>query len=238
MKTVLTSAVLGTALLATPVLAADLSAPRGTIESLAAAPAFSPWMVRVRGLVVLPSASGAVTNPALGPNLAITSSVVPELDITYFFTRNIAVELILGVTPHAVSPRAGLAAALGTTAKIADAWLLPPTLMLQYHFTDFGAFKPYLGVGLNYTFFFSTRPQGALVALGYDRFSIASSGGLALQAGFDYMIDRHWGLNVDVKKIFLRSNFRYSDSTGINPAITGRATIDPWLISAGVTYRF
>jgi outer membrane protein len=238
MKTVLRSAAIGAALLATPALAADLSAPRTAIDGVVAAPSFNPWMIRLRGLVVMPSAGGAVTNPALGSTLNISTSVVPELDITYFITRNIALELILGVTPHRISARGPLAAALGSTAKIADTWLLPPTLMLQYHVTEFGAFKPYVGVGLNYTFFFSNKPAGAVAALGYDRFSINSNVGFALQAGFDYMIDRHWGVNVDVKKIFLRSNFRYSDSTGVAAPITGRATIDPWLISAGITYKF
>ncbi|KAF0121661.1 MAG: outer membrane protein [Xanthobacteraceae bacterium] len=67
---------------------------------------------------------------------------------------------------------------------------------------------------------------------------MAPAAGLALQVGFDYMIDRHWGVNVDVKKIFLRSSFRYTDTTGVLAATSGRVTIDPWLISTGITYRF
>lgn len=237
MKTFFRAAAVAAAFAVSPAFAADLGTPRLPVDSAVTATSFNPWMIRLRALAVVPSASGSVVSPALGPNLGISNSVVPELDITYFFTKNIAAELILGVTPHDVSPRGGLAGALGSTANIGRAWLLPPTLMLQYHFTDFGAFKPYVGVGLNYTFFFSTKSLGALAAT-HDRFSIASNAGLALQVGFDYMIDRHWGVNVDVKKIFLRSNFRYSDSTGVNAPITGRATIDPWLISAGVTYKF
>lgn len=233
------AALLGAALLAAPAAhAADLGLPRTSVDAIAVAPAFNPWMVRLRGLVVAPSPSGNVTSPNLGGTLGISTSVVPELDISYFFTPNIAVELILGVTPHSIAPRGGLATALASTSKIADAWLLPPTLMLQYHFTGLGAFKPYIGAGLNYTVFFSTKPQGAVAGLGYDRFSIASNAGFALQAGFDYMIDRHWGVNFDVKKIFLRSNFRYSDSTGVAAPITGNATIDPWLVSTGITYKF
>ena len=246
MNTVLRSAAIGAALLATPALAADLSAPRTSIDTAIVAPAFNPWQIRVRALAVVPSPSGAVNTlngaavPAIN-NLGISTSVVPELDITYYFTKNIAVELILGVTPHNVRPTGALSAALASTANIGKTWLLPPTLMLQYHFTDFGAFKPYVGAGVNYTMFFSQSAQGAMAngaPFAYNRFSVAPAAGVALQVGFDYMIDRHWGINVDVKKIFLRSNFKYTDTTGVLATTSGRVTIDPWLISTGVTYRF
>lgn len=246
MNNLFRGAALGTLLLASPVLAADLGAPRASFESVVAAPAFNPWQIRLRALAVIPSGSGAVTtlNGVPGApisNLNISNSIVPELDITYYFTKNIAVELILGVTPHNVAPRGALATALGSTATIGKTWLLPPTLMLQYHFTDFGAFKPYAGVGLNYTMFFSQSAQGAMAngaPFAYNRFSVAPAAGLALQVGFDYMINRHWGVNVDVKKIFLRSTFKYTDTTGVLAVTSGRVTIDPWLISTGITYRF
>jgi outer membrane protein len=246
MKTVLRSAAIGAALLATPALAADLSAPRTAIDTAIVAPAFNPWQIRLRALAVIPAPGGAVTQlngAAIAPlgGLGISNSVVPELDITYYFTKNIALELILGVTPHNVRPTGALAGALASTSTIGKTWLLPPTLMLQYHFTDFGAFKPYVGAGVNYTMFFSQSSAGAMApggALAYNRFSVAPAAGVALQVGFDYMINRNWGINVDVKKIFLKSTFKYTDTTGVLATTSGRVTIDPWLISTGVTYRF
>jgi outer membrane protein len=247
MKTIIRSAVLGAALSASAFAAqaADLGVPRMPLaESISTS--FNPWQIRLRALAVIPSAGGAVTQlngaaiPALG-GLGISNSIVPELDITYYFTKNIAVELILGVTPHNVRPTGALAAALASTATIGKTWLLPPTLILQYHFTDFGAFKPYVGAGLNYTMFFSQSSAGAMAngaPFAYNRFSVAPAAGLALQVGFDYMIDRHWGVNVDVKKLFLRSTFKYTDTTGVLATTSGRVTIDPWLISTGITYRF
>ena len=109
-----------------------------------------PVAVRVRALGVLPDASGSSVNVAgsaalSSPNsgLSIGNAVVPELDISYFFTQNIAAELILGVTPHHITGTGALAG-----VDIGKTWLLPPTLMLQYHFTNFGAFQPYIGVGV------------------------------------------------------------------------------------------
>jgi len=187
---------------------------------------WSPWMIRGRALVVMPQESakldiGGVRVP--GADVSISTSVVPELDISYFFTKNIAVELVLGVTPHNVKGAGALAG-----ARIGSAWLLPPTLMLQYHFTELGAFKPYVGVGVNYTVFFNEKAKG-----GFTSFDLKDTFGFALQAGFDYMIDQHWGINFDVKKIFLEPKVKVN--AGL---VTGKVKIDPWLFGAGVTYKF
>ena len=187
---------------------------------------WSPWMIRGRALAVIPQEKASLIiggAPIVGGKVDISNSVVPELDISYFFTKNIAVELILGVTPHNVKGAGVLAG-----ARIGSAWLLPPTLTLQYHFTDFGAFKPYVGVGVNYTVFFNEKAKG-----GFASFDLKDSFGLALQGGFDYMIDQHWGINVDVKKIFLEPKVKVN-----NGLISGKVKIDPWLIGAGVTYKF
>lgn len=194
-------------------------------------------MIRVRALGVLPDASGSTVN-VLGalssPNsgLSIDNFVVPELDISYFFTKNIAAELILGVTKHQITGTGALAG-----LDIGRSWLLPPTLTLQYHFTDFGAFKPYAGVGVNYTVFVSQSAANTpLNGLAVTDLHISNSFGAAVQVGFDYMIDRHWGFNVGLKKLFLEPNY----SATVNNAIpvSGRANIDPWLVGAGVTYKF
>ena len=115
--------------------------------------ALSPWQIRVRGLGVVTHDSGFVDGAA-GSGLSYSDSVIPELDISYYLTDNIAAELILGTTPHTARGK-GAIAGLGTLGK---AWLLPPTLMLQYHFTDLGAFKPYVGVGPSYFIFIDEKP--------------------------------------------------------------------------------
>lgn len=198
-----------------------------------AAPADHPWMVRVRALGVVTRDSGVV-DQVVGSGLSTTDTIVPELDISYFFTRNIAVELVLGVTPHRVS---GTGAAATNGLNVGKAWLLPPTLVLQYHFTNFGAFKPYLGAGVNYTWFFNQSAGNVANAAGVivTRSNLHDTGGVALQAGFDYMIDRHWGWNVDVKWIYLRPDWDGASSVG---ALTGKVKLDPFLIGTGLTYKF
>jgi outer membrane protein len=210
-----------------PARAADLSAaPDAAPEAQAdVAAAFSPWQVRLRAIGVLPTDSGEVKGIS-GSDLSYTDSVIPELDISYYFTRNISAELILGTTQSSIHGDG----ALGGLGKLGKTWILPPTLTAQYHFTNFGAFQPYVGAGVNYTIFYNQDATGAATDL-----KVKNAFGVALQAGFDYMIDDHWGANVDVKKIFLRPDF---EATVGGADVKGTAKLDPWLIGGGVTYRF
>jgi outer membrane protein len=228
MKAVVRSAVLAAGLVAcaSGVLAADLPSRVAAPTPAPVVETWNPWMIRGRALVVHPQESAdlnAAGVPLVGADVDISTSVVPELDISYFFTPNLAAELVLGVTPHTVKGAGVLA---GT--RIGEAWLLPPTLTLQYHFTGLGAFKPYLGAGINYTVFFDEKQKGPFTS-----FDLENTVGFALQAGVDIMLDRHWGINLDVKKIFLEPRVKVN-----NGAVAGKVKIDPWLIGAGVTYRF
>ena len=138
------SAVLLTALMSTAAFAAT-SSPISK-NDLVNADSFNHWIIRARAVDVIPSASSG-TIPVIGGHVtAITATVIPELDFSYFFTKHIATELILGTSRHSVR-------ATGTvlgTVDLGRVSLLPPTLNLQYHFY-FKQFKPYLGAGINYT---------------------------------------------------------------------------------------
>ncbi|MER9140999.1 OmpW family protein [Mesorhizobium sp. M0830] len=184
----------------------------------------SPWQIRLRALGVVTEDSGYV-NAVPGSGLSYSDTVTPELDISYFFTGNIAAELILGTTYANIDGQG----TIGGLGKIGKVWLLPPTLTLQYHFTDLGAFKPYVGAGVNYTIFYNQDAGSA------DALKVENTFGTALQVGFDYMVNQHWGVNFDVKKLFLKPDF---DVTVDGAKLTGKADLDPWLIGAGVTYRF
>lgn len=210
---------------ATIASAADLAPVAKAPEAESALTPHSPWQVRARALGVVTRNKGSVDGIS-GSGLSSSDTVTPELDFSYYFTDNIAAELILGTTYSNVSGT-GSIAGLG---KLGKAWFLPPTLTLQYHFTDFGAFKPYVGAGINYTMFYNQSATGAATDL-----DIKNTLGGALQVGFDYMLDQHWGVNFDVKKLYLRPDF---EATVGGNRVKGSAKLDPWLIGAGVTYRF
>jgi outer membrane protein len=174
-----------------------------------------PWLVRLRALSFQADSS---TNPAA--NIEVKDKVFPEVDITYFFTRNIAAELIL-TYPQKLDVTAG-------GNNIGSVKALPPTLTVQYHFMPDATFRPYVGAGVNITLFSSVDLLGG----GADIDS--SSIGPALQVGADVKLAKQWYLNFDVKKVYMKTDVT---NTANGSKIT-TLTIDPLLLSAGVGYRF
>lgn len=175
------------------------------------------WQIRVRAIDVLPDVDSSVN---IGGEVDADNTVVPELDISYFFTDHIAAELILATSKHDLDYTGGV--------ELGDAMILPPTLTLQYHFTPDQSFSPYVGAGINYSIFYNED-----TAAGFTDLDVDGGFGWALQAGFDYWLDEHWGLNADVKKIFLNV-----DATLNNGAVRADVDLDPWVVGAGVSYRF
>jgi outer membrane protein len=174
------------------------------------------FMIRARALGVVPQEDSTMN---IAAEVKVDNSIVPELDFTYFFTPNIAAELIAAITPHDVKTDTGVDAG--------SSWLLPPTLTLQYHFTQMDRVKPYLGAGVNYTHFFN-EDAGALNSVSYE-----DSFGGALQAGVDVPIQENLYFNVDVKKVFINTTAKFSPS-----GVRADVDIDPWLIGVGVGYKF
>lgn len=189
-------------------------------------------LVRLRGIAVVPQVSGSTT-PFAG-DAEITASGFPELDATYFFTPNIAAELIASVAPHQAKWTGGTALGLGGDVSLGSFWILPPTLTLQYHFMPKSRWSPYIGAGINYTFFFAVNNgnNNAIV----QSVSYSNNVGAALQVGIDYAIDDRWSLNFDVKKLFLTTDVKVGTPVGVIRADGLR--VDPWIIGLGVGYRF
>ncbi len=220
-RLLLASAMLGAIAFAVPAVAQstfDLSAPGvgkqgGTI------------MVRLRAIGVIPlDSSSSVT--MIGGHVSTTAQAAPELDLSYFFTDNIAVELIAATTRHSLT---ATGTALGNV-DVGTTWVLPPTLTVQYHFMPHEKFSPYLGVGLNASFFYSSHASSPLSNL-----SLSNSWGPAIQAGVDYNFAGHWFANFDVKQIFLNTSARVS-AGAVN--IKAKDSLNPLVVGMGIGYRF
>lgn len=208
-------------LLLTSAVAISLSSTASFAKDVASSTNFSAGdlLVRARVLGVIPQEDSTIT-PAVG-KAALSNSVVPELDFTYFFNSNIAAELILATTPHNVDVKGA------SKIDAGKVWLLPPTLLAQYHFSNFESFKPYVGAGLNYTMFYNAD-AGSLTNVSYkDGF------GYALQAGVDVPLADNWYFNVDVKKIFLNTEAKFANKT-----VAADVDIDPLLVGVGIGYKF
>ncbi len=153
-----------------------------------------------------------------GLNLSINDKTLPEVDFTYFFSPNLAAELVLTV-PQKQRVYAG-ATQIGTLKH------LPPTLTLQYHFNHSSGIKPYVGAGLNYTRFSSVDLLGGGADLK------RNSVGLAFQAGVDFPLSKNLYLNLDVKKVYIKTDV-IAGGTNI-----GTFKVDPVLVGVGLGWRF
>lgn len=177
------------------------------------------FLIRGRVIGVLADGDGVVNGT--NAKTDVDDAYVPEVDFTYFFSNNVAAELIVATAEHEVS-----ASGLG---KLGDTWILPPTLTLQYHFQPEKQFSPYVGAGINYSMFY-----GEDEAAPYTKLDVDGGLGWALQAGFDYWLNDNWGLNVDAKYIDLDIDARVN--VGANSA--DDVELNPWVVGVGASYRF
>jgi outer membrane protein len=187
----------------------------GTAVPASAGDYSGDFMVRVQGTVVNPDVD---SNP---PGLDVSTEVIPTLTLSYFFTKNVAVELFCCFAKHQ--------AELAGAGDVADFWIFPPALTLQYHFDGMGAFKPYVGAGVQYIAPFSEDGTGALAGVDVD---IDDALGFTLQAGFDVEVGLGWYLNADVKKTWI------DHTVSVGGVEAFDIDLDPWIFSVGLGYRF
>ncbi len=151
-----------------------------------------------------------------GLGLSVNNKTMPEVDFSYFLSPNLAAELILSVPQKHTLSAGG--------ANIGSLRHLPPTLTVQYHLNA-GGFKPYVGVGLNYTRFSSVNlPAGVDIK--------RNSVGLALQVGVDIPLAKNLFLNIDIKKVQLGTK------VSAGGAQIGKFKVDPLLVGVGLGWRF
>lgn len=189
---------------------------------------------------------------------AITASVDDNtqlgLNFVYFFDSNWAIEL-LAATPfkHDIMVNTG-----NGSVNLGEAKHLPPTLSALYYFDTNSAFKPYVGVGVNYTIFFddsfnpaltgaaspaivsisdgtTTTPVGA--PLDAQDLDLNSSWGLSAQVGVDYDLGDNWSVNVSARYIDIDTKATF---TAVNGTVPGKVSVDvdPMVYSVMIGYNF
>jgi outer membrane protein len=179
----------------------------------------SPWLVRGRIVNVSPAnGSDPVGGAGAADRITVSKKNIPEFDITYFFSPNVSAELILTYPQKHDVYLDG--ANIGTFKH------LPPTLSAQYRFAPNANVNPYLGFGVNYT---NLSKVNLLAGKGGLE---SSSFGFSVQAGVDFKIDKNWSINLDVKKVQIRSD------VNIAGAKASAVKVDPLLVGVGIGYRF
>lgn len=184
------------------------------VSMAGAADDYQKFGVRARAIYVMPDES--FDNKLSAANAKVSDDIIPELDLEYFFLKNVSTELIAGVTRNDIKINGKFA---GST------WLLPPTLTVKYHPLAGGLISPYVGFGLNVTFPFNSRLNDD------SSFSIDNSVGWAAQVGVDIKIKDDIYFNIDYKYI--------NADTKVKIAGTKYdLDLNPNLFGIGIGYRF
>ena len=185
----------------------------------------------------LNSIGGNIVDGLDGSKLQVNSNTIPEIDFSYYITKNIAAELILATgTRHDVN-------IVGENAqKLGSVNLLPPTLTAQWHFNPDQTFDPYAGAGLSYVRSMDNGLALSSNVIGTGGTQLNAGSGIhinrnifgpALQFGFDYNLKDKWLLNFDIKKIWLSTDVYLNPTTKID-----NLDIDPWVVSFGIGKKF
>lgn len=224
MKTVLAVSCAALALVAMPAAAQDGG---GDVQ------------IKVLGTAVLPDGEIDQTNVDLvglpaDLQTEANDNVVPTLAVEYFISENFSIETIAGTTQHDVDAVAGFP---DGTELVSDGLLLPATVTAKAHFNA-GGIKPYVGAGVAYFIWLDVDNDAAGTApLGVTNTTLSDEFGFVLQAGVDVPVgDDGFGVTLDAKRYFIGTTARWF--VGDTLVIENDHDLDPWVLSAGIAYRF
>lgn len=177
----------------------------------------------------------AVTGPLAGTKATLDSDTQLGLNFAYMVTDKVGIEL-LAATPF--SHDVGVKGLPGNMdGKFGSIKHLPPTLSVIYYPLDkTSAFQPYVGAGVNYTWFFDDKLSSNAEGNGFNGLDLKDSWGLAAQVGMDYMLTDNIMLNAQVRYIDIDT-----EATS-NHAVLGKVKVDvdvdPFVYMVGLGYKF
>lgn len=210
------------------------------VAAVAPASAQEAGDIQIKGFLTAVLPDGAITRvvsdgiglPA-GSQTEASDSVIPTVAIEYFVTPNVSIETICCVTPHDVRG----AGALAGIDLIDDAIILPASLTAKYHVGLGGGIKPYVGAGVTHFFIFSEGVGADAATLGATDVDLSDEFGFLVQGGVDIALnDRGLGLSLDAKRYFVGTTATFRAGNAV--ALQSEHDLNPWVISAGLSYRF
>lgn len=218
------------------------------------------WLIRAGvGFINTDVSSGDLVFEGIGLDdfrVDVDNNTRPIFNLTWMASDHVGLELLAAVPFRHNIDGAGALEPLGRLGRTKH---LPPTFSVQYHFMPDHTFRPYAGIGLNYTYFFSERTTDSLhegiigtanaatgsnYSGGSTDLNIKNSTGLALQLGVDFALEGDWFVNLDLRWIDIEADARLTtntfDGAGQDVSLNSRikADIDPWVISTAVGFKF
>lgn len=218
------------------------AAALATFTAAATAHDAGDWIVRAGYAAVDPrddSSALRVGGSAVGgTGVGVDGAGALGLTVSYMVAPHWGIEL-LAASPfkHDITAKGlgGLGVPDGT--QIGSTRQLPPTLSAQYYFAAADShWQPYVGIGVNYTLFFSESTSSAAESqLGAHNLSLSDSWGIAGEAGIDWQPDSRWLVNASVWRTRISTDATLDTALG---RVKTTVDIDPWVYMVAVGYRF
>lgn len=201
------------------------------------------WMVRAGATTVAPvgpsenlsAPSLYISGTSTGSQTTSASDTRLAGGISYMLTDNLSLDLPLALPFHHKLYGAGAIQGVG---QIGEVQALPVTLFLQYRFLEANSkFRPYLGLGATYAYFFNEQGSGVLTAITNPggpptKLSVESKYIFTPQIGATLALDSKWFLDVFYSKAKLKTK------TTLSTGQTVDAALDPASYGVAVGYKF
>jgi outer membrane protein len=189
------------------------------------------WTLRARAINISPDDSSDPIGD-FGGQVTVDSKSTLEVDITYMFNPNFGLEVIAATARHDL----GVSGGDLNGANVGSVKVLPPTATLQWHPFPEGLLDFYLGVGINYTYFYSYDLSNDLAGLGITDVDFSNSFGLAGQVGMSVFLGDHFHINGDIKYIQISTDADLK--VGSDTVLSVSTDVNPWVYGIGVGWRF
>lgn len=180
---------------------------------------------------------GALSTSVPGTKATLNSDTQLGLNFAYMLTDKLGIEL-LAASPftHDVGVAGMPGGFASLNGKLGELKHLPPTLSVVYYPLDSqSAFQPYVGAGINYTWFFADKLSSEAEGKGFSGLDMKDSWGLAAQVGMDYMLTDTVMVNAQVRYIDI-------DTTGTTSyggaKVKVDVDVDPMVYMVGLGYKF
>lgn len=200
------------------------------------------WMVRAGATKLAPSGpSSCMTAPDFGDTATGCTKSNASADtqlaggVTYMVTNNVSVDVPVALPFTHKLIGAGSMQGAGSIGEIQA---LPVTVFLQYRFLEANAqFRPYLGLGATYAYFFNPQGSGRLTATTNPggpptTFTVDSKFILTPQIGATLAFGDKWFVDVFYSKSKLNTTTHLSSGQTIS------ADLDPAAYGFALGYKF
>ncbi|MHB9841762.1 OmpW/AlkL family protein [Paraburkholderia terrae] len=185
-----------------------------------------------------------VNQEVVGSGAHASSTDTMGIAAEYYVTDNIGVALLFGLPLTVDLVGDGTLKKYGNLGSTRP---MPPAIELRYHLFSAGSkFRPFIGLGVNYTWFTQVRATNSQFITdsfgpgGSAHATLSSSWNPVFEIGAAYAIARHWSIGASIGYVPVKTNLTLNGQTATGTQVVSRSTLrlNPLNVFLNVDYTF